>query len=61
MLTIQIINDGTGDRFGSYDYDVLVDGRIIAQGHVTGHDRLKGWPDLIHLIGNDGNARERAT
>jgi len=61
LLTIQIINDGTGERYGSYDYDVMVNGEAIAQGHVTGHDRLKGWPDLARLIGLDGGQREQST
>lgn len=54
MLILHILNDGTGDRYGAYEYDVLVNGEVIAQGRVTGHDRLKGWPDLVRMIGEHG-------
>lgn len=55
MLIVHIINDGTGERWGSYEYTVEVNGECIGAGHVTGHDRSKGWASLLRLIADDGS------
>ena len=48
MLTIKILNDGTGDEaVGNYDYQVWVNAETIAKGRVEGHKRLTGWQGLV--------------
>lgn len=48
MLTIELINDGTGnERRANYRYRVLVNGRELASGVVKDHDRTTRWWGLI--------------
>lgn len=53
-------NDGTGDmRTGNYDYQIKINERVIAQGHIQGHDRKEGWTRLIELVAEDGVQAEK--
>jgi hypothetical protein len=58
MLTVEIINDGTGTNTeGNYDYRVLVNGKTIAEGRVEGHARIGGWAELLKKVSADGEHR----
>jgi hypothetical protein len=51
MLTIKILNDATGpDHASNYTYTVDVNGKVIDQGTVGGHDRKKHWVALLQRI-----------
>lgn len=51
MLTINIVNDGTGtDSAANYKYTVAVNDMVIEQGRVTGHDRADNWRKLVKLV-----------
>ena len=48
MVTIQIINDGTGTKeVGNYDYRVYINRELIDVGRVEGHKRRTGWQTLF--------------
>lgn len=48
MLTINIHNDGSGTEDSSnYDFSVLVNGKEIDRGRVTGHNRADDWRTLV--------------
>jgi hypothetical protein len=60
MLTIEIINDGTGDTLvGNYRYRALVNGKEIASGEVKGHYRPSGWAALVWQVGASGEQENR--
>lgn len=51
MLTIKILNDGTGtDESSNYRYQVLINHTVIESGEVKGHDRRKGWQNLVDML-----------
>ena len=51
MLTIKIVNDGTGTNTdANYRYQVLVNDTVIESGEVKGHDRRKGWQNLVEML-----------
>ena len=51
MLIIKIVNDGTGTNTdANYRYQVLVNDTVIESGEVKGHDRRKGWQNLVEMI-----------
>ena len=51
MLTVRAHNDSTGpDDAANYNITVDVNGIIVAQGRVTGHDRAQGWRGLLLKI-----------
>jgi len=51
MLTIEIVNDGTGlHHDANYTYHVMVNGRVVGFGEVHGHNRDDGWPKLIRML-----------
>lgn len=51
MLTIEIINSGTGtDESANYHYRVYVNVREIARGKVEGHNRADEWWKLLDRI-----------
>jgi len=59
VLTIKIINDGTGTQeSANYDYFVYVNGWKIASGHVNGHNRADGWQELLRMIAEQENVNE---
>jgi hypothetical protein len=59
MLTIEIINDGTGDeKHGNYDYRVLVNGQEIDRGRVTEHYRPAGWQRLVLALAQQAEYRK---
>lgn len=48
MLTINIHNDGSGaEDSANYDFTVLVNGKEIDRGRVTGHNRVEDWKTLM--------------
>jgi len=48
MLTINIHNDGSGTEDSAhYDFSVLVNGKEIDCGRVTGHNRADDWRTLV--------------
>ena len=56
MLTITIRNVGTGtDNAANYAYTVMVNGREIATGEVTGHNRADGWRELVRMVAEEDN------
>lgn len=58
MLTIEIINDGTGTNAeGNYNYRVLVNGEVIDEGRVEGHTRAAGWAVLAGKVAADADQR----
>jgi hypothetical protein len=51
VLTVRIINTGTGTaERANYRYRVDVNGRQIAGGELTGHNRADGWEALVSAI-----------
>jgi len=51
VLTINILNDGTGtDDSANYTFDVLVNGRKVDGGVITGHNRKDDWRMLVNLM-----------
>jgi hypothetical protein len=51
MLIIKIVNDGTGTNTdANYRYQVLVNDTVIESGEVRGHDRRKGWVNLVEML-----------
>lgn len=54
MLTIQILNDGTGtEECSNYTYDVFVNRDKIESGDIRGHNRKDGWRNLLKLMVED--------
>ena len=48
MITIKIVNDGTGDiETGNYRYQVLVNQDVIDSGLLENHKRRDGWRQLV--------------
>ena len=59
MLTIKIVNDGTGTNTdANYRYQVLVNDTVIESGEVKGHDRRKGWRNLVKTLINRSELKE---
>jgi len=51
MLSIQCINDRTGDDLSAnYDYIIYVNMIEIARGRLEGHNRNDGWAALLKAI-----------
>ena len=51
MLRLIIKNDSTGDMLtGNYDYTVLVNDLVLAEGRLENHNRADGWQTLIARI-----------
>jgi len=57
MLTIRFHNDGTGNEVvGHYNVTVSINRRAIYDGRVEGHNRTKGWRQLlIDLVKQSGS------
>ena len=54
MLTIKIVNDATGtNESANYRYQVLVNDTVIESGEVKGHNRAKGWQNLVEMMVKD--------
>jgi len=50
MLTIKIVNDGTGTQaIGNYRYQVMVNETVIESGDVKGHKR-GDWRKLVAMM-----------
>lgn len=51
MLILKIVNDATGTNTdANYRYQVLVNDTVIESGKVSGHDRRKGWRNLVEML-----------
>jgi len=51
MLVITFHNDSTGVNLqGNYNVKVYVNDKVIYSGRVEGHDRRKGWPNLVRMF-----------
>jgi hypothetical protein len=51
MLIIKIVNDATGtNESANYRYQVLVNDTVIESGEIKGHDRRKGWQNLVEMM-----------
>jgi hypothetical protein len=51
MLKIVVVNDGTGkENIGNYQVVVSINNRLIEEWYVKGHDRSKGWRNLLLQI-----------
>jgi hypothetical protein len=58
MLTIKIVNDGTGTNTdANYRYQVLVNDTVIESGEVKGHDRRKGWVSLVEMLADESRKK----
>ena len=49
MLILHIRNT-TGGSVSDYEYEVLVNTEVIAQGKVKGHTRADGWAELVRKV-----------
>lgn len=50
-LFIKIINDGSGDaKIGNYNYNVQVNEKLIASGHIKNFKRSRGWRELLRVL-----------
>lgn len=50
MLTIKIVNDGTGTpEIGNYRYQVMVNNTMIESGEIKGHKR-GDWRKLVAMM-----------
>ena len=59
MLIIKIVNDATGTNTdANYRYQVLVNDTVIESGEVKGHDRRKGWRNLVKTLINRSELKE---
>lgn len=51
MLQITFINDGTGtNEDANYSCVIAVNNRPIAYVELRGHNRDKGWRDLVKML-----------
>jgi hypothetical protein len=51
MLILLIQNDSTGtNESANYNYEVRINTRTIAKGHIEGHNRDDGWAVLVKKI-----------
>ena len=58
MLTIKIHNDGTGNiETGNYDYEVLINDKVIESGRVENHNRYDGWINLVVMLVIDAHEK----
>ena len=56
MLILKIVNDTTGtNESANYRYQVLVNDTVIESGEVSGHDRRKGWQNLVEMLAIHSN------
>jgi hypothetical protein len=51
VLSIHIHNNGTGTtELANYDFEVEVNGKVIADGQIQGHNRKEGWEKLVRMM-----------
>lgn len=50
MLTLYIQNVKTVNDIADYEYAVMVNAEIIAEGGIIGHNRKDGWAPLVKRI-----------
>ena len=53
MLHLRILNVGGPDDSANYDWSARVNHELIDRGRVGGHDRSKGWRDLVRMIAGE--------
>jgi hypothetical protein len=50
MLTLYIRNIKTVKDISDYEYLVMVNAELIAEGKIEGHNRADGWKPLVKRI-----------
>ena len=50
MLILHIRNTTELAPVSDYEYEVLVNTRVIASGAVEGHTRADGWAELVRKV-----------
>ena len=54
MLTVEILNDSTGNEtWGNYDYKVMVNRKVIEVGRVEKYKRACGWRGILRRVVQD--------
>lgn len=53
MLIITIHNEGGTNESSNYTYVVSVNREVIYAGEIKGHDRRKGWVNLVEMMVNE--------
>ena len=54
MLTVKIINDGTGDiTVGHYNYEVAINNTVLYSGRVENFKRSKLIQGLLEVVADD--------
>jgi hypothetical protein len=59
MLALYIRNVRTKNDIADYEYLVMVNAELIAEGKIKGHNRADGWKPLVKRIAeNEGDGCE---
>jgi hypothetical protein len=59
MLSIYVRNIKTVKDIADYEYLVMVNAKLIAEGKIKGHNRKDGWKPLVKRIAeNEGDGCE---
>lgn len=56
MLTVYIRNISKLKSISDYEYLVMVNSEIIAEGKIKKHKRSDGWAKLVKRIGEENDA-----
>ncbi len=56
MLTVYIRNISKLKSISDYEYLVMVNSEIIAEGKIKKHKRSDGWAKLVRRIGEENDA-----
>ena len=62
MLIITFLNDGTGDEIeGNYQWKVLMNRQVLAEGVIKSHNRISGWVGLVKYFAKalEGEVKKR--
>lgn len=60
MLHLHIRNTCTGTpQVGNYNWHLYCNEELVESGNVNGHERSKGWRDLVRMIAGDSPELER--
>lgn len=52
ILTFHNISEDSGE-IADYDWAAYINKRKIAEGRICGHDRTKGWQNLVRMMLED--------
>lgn len=58
MLIITAVNRSNLAAVSDYDVDVFINHNRIWSGSVNGHERAKGFPDLLRMIADAAEKKE---